>query len=268
VQDPLPDPVCQLAANVLVRLQPGSAITLLDLARWERRRYHEDLRNLALRELERQRLSPARQAEAKGDSALLGELAFERAGRETAAAAFYALEHDTLSDLLCSAGMFLRGAWRWRLARALLGPGNVHGAALAVAVLVPAVALTEALAAAPADWRAQISDDAVDRLRFHLHELLGTGYRLLGRPLQAAPEYGLAACLQLEPRLQASAITLEAESLGCAGQRGEARSRLDSRWWRLAAKDRQLIRRCAELLTVETGDGAPPDAGRGAFFGR
>ena len=197
MQDPLPDPVCQLAASVLVRLQPGSTITLLDLARWERRRYHEDLRKLALRELERQRLPPARQAEAKADSALLGELAFERAGRETAAAAFYALEHDTLSDLLCSAGMYLRGAWRWRLARALLGPGNVYGAALAVAVLVPAVALTEALAAAPAEWRAQISDVAIDRLRFHLRELLGTAYRLLGRPLQAAPEYGLAACLPL-----------------------------------------------------------------------
>ena len=247
-----PDFARQLAAAVLARLHPTNPGGLLALGLAERERSRDHLRALAWRSLPEDETAAAPGADGD-DPFRLAELAFESRGEELAAAAVYALEHDRLLGREDGAAAFLRCALRWRLGRAVLSAGAEPGVSAGIAVLERTVGLLGALAGAAAGPPASAAGEALERLRFHVHELLAAGYRLRGDLFRAAAHLSTAACLELEPRLLAAAVVLEAEALLEAGYPGDARWRIHSEWPRLAAsRDPELLARSRRLLAAVT----------------
>jgi hypothetical protein len=253
VKSQRPDFTGQLAAAVLSRLHPTSPGGLVGLGFAERERSLEHLRALARRTLPGSEDVAGDWAEETDDPFRLAELAFESRGEDGAAAAVYALEHDRLLGREDGASAFLRCALRWRLGRALLTAGAEPQVSTGIAVLERTVGLLGALARAAAGPPALRAGEALERLRFHVHELLATGYRLQGDPFRAAAHLATAACLDLEPRLLAAVVVLEAEALVEAGYPADARWRILSEWPRLAAsRDLELLARGRTLLAAVT----------------
>ena len=252
VETQRPDFTRQLTTAVLARLHPTSPGGLLALGLTERERSLDHLRALACRALPAGETTAATRADGD-DPFRLAELAFESRGEELAAAAVYALEHDRLLVRDDGAAVFLRCALRWRLGRALLAAGAEPWISAGIAVLERTVGLLGTLARAAAGPPASPAGEALERLRFHVHELLAAGYRLRGDPFRAAAHLSTAACLELEPRLLAAAVVLEAEALLEAGYPADARWRIHSEWPRLAAsRDPELLARSRRLLAAVT----------------
>ena len=219
----------------------------------ERERSFDHFCALARRAVPGDGVAGGRRAAAIDDPFLLAELAFENRGQGAAAAAVYALEHDRLLVREDGASAFLRCALRWRLGRALLKAGAEPGVTTGIAVLERTVGLLDSLARTPERLPEPHAGETLDRLRFHVHELLASGYRLQGDPFRAASHLATAARLDLEPRLRAAAVVLEAEALVEAGYPEDAGWRIRSEWPQLAAaRDPELISRSRSVLAAVT----------------